>query len=91
MDQRKDVLSGRTRIRGLDDPERGNNDGIETVEDLGKLPEYSRGMMKVLVSDGASEIEGLEYRRISGLKLGETKLGCKVSSLTFSPWSGWGL
>lgn len=46
---------------------------------MGKMPDYHRGVMKLTMSDGANEVMGIEYKRINGLKLGETKLGCKVT------------
>ena len=74
MQMRKDVFEGRTRIRRIDD------DGAEQEEDLddGKLPVYPRGMLKLELSDGRRRIRAMEYRRLDGLRLGDTPLGCKV-------------
>lgn len=52
-------------------------EGEEEIEP-GKLPEYPRSMLKMEVSDGRVIVKAIEYKRIPGLKLGDTKLGCKV-------------
>lgn len=49
--------------------------------DIGKLPVYPRGMLKLEITDGARVMKGMEYKRLDDLKLGDTRLGSKVSSL----------
>lgn len=71
-EQRREVLSGATRIRGIDDDE-------DDIDDS-KLPAYPRSMLGFEVSDGRSTIRAFEYRRLPELQLGETRLGLKVSS-----------
>ena len=73
LEQRRDVLSGKTRIRGMDEGE----DEEELVP--GKIPEYPRGMLKLELGDGRVKVRAIEYHRLGELKLGETALGCKVS------------
>ncbi|EIW68272.1 hypothetical protein TREMEDRAFT_63442 [Tremella mesenterica DSM 1558] len=71
LEQRRDVLDGKTRIRRMDEEEE------EEGED-GRLPVYPRGMLKLELSDGRGVMKGLEYRRLGGLVLGETALGSKL-------------
>lgn len=70
-EQRREVLSGATRIRGIDDDD-------EDVIDDSKLPAYPRSMLSFEVSDGRGTIRAIEYRRLPELVLGETRLGLKV-------------
>ncbi|EJU04925.1 DUF1767-domain-containing protein [Dacryopinax primogenitus] len=44
----------------------------------GEFPRYPRGMLSLELSDGYNVIKAIEYRRLDGLKLGETPLGYKV-------------
>ena len=55
-------------------------DEDEEEEDFepGKLPEYPRAMLRFELSDGRSVMKGIEYKRLNGVKLGETALGTKV-------------
>ena len=78
VNQRKDVLEGRTRIRRIDDP-----DGDDEVDE-DNMPVYPRSMLRLELSDGRNKIKAMEYRRLDGLKLGETPLGCKVSFMVES-------
>lgn len=71
LDERRDVLSGATRIRRMDEEE-------DEVEE-GKLPPYVRSMLSLEVSDGRTAMRAIEYRRVEGLVLAETPLGTKVS------------
>lgn len=73
LEQRREVFSGATRIRGIDDDD---DDEI----DESKLPAYPRGMLSLGISDGRNALRAIEYRRLDGLELGETRLGIKVSS-----------
>jgi RecQ-mediated genome instability protein 1 len=41
------------------------------------LPEYPRGVLKLILSDGHTEIQAVEYKRLP-FKLGKTKIGLKV-------------
>ena len=75
-EQRKDILSGQTLIRRMDDEE---EDGSEEEEKGQKLPAYPRGMLKLELGSGdGSVIKAVEYRRLDGIKLGETGLGAKL-------------
>ncbi|BEJ16523.1 hypothetical protein CspHIS471_0511280 [Cutaneotrichosporon sp. HIS471] len=69
LEERRDVLSGATRIRRMDDDE-------EVKE--GKVPPYQRSMLSLEVSDGRTVIRAIEYRRIEGLTLADTPLGTKL-------------
>ncbi|GMK55003.1 hypothetical protein CspeluHIS016_0200590 [Cutaneotrichosporon spelunceum] len=69
MEERRDVLSGATRIRRMDDDE-------EVKE--GKVPPYPRSMLALEVSDGRTVVRAIEYRRVEGLKLADTPLGTKL-------------
>lgn len=60
-------------------------EGEEGDFEPGKLPEYPRSMLKLELSDGRGVVKGIEYKRIPGLKLGDTKLGCKVSYRGLGP------
>lgn len=77
-EQRKDILSGQTLIRRMDDEV---EDNAEEEMHKGKLPVYSRGMLKLELSAGDGRvIKAIEYRRIGELRLGETSLGAKLLS-----------
>ncbi|OXG78847.1 RecQ-mediated genome instability protein 1 [Cryptococcus neoformans var. grubii Br795] len=71
MEQRSEVLSGRTRIRGLDDDE-------ENEVEEGKVPPYPRGMLRLELGDGRRIVRAMEYKRINDFVLGQTSLGSKV-------------
>lgn len=74
-EQRKDILSGQTLIRRMDDEVEDDEEEVHK----GKLPVYPRGMLKLELSAGDGRvIKALEYRRISELRLGETSLGSKL-------------
>ncbi|ORX38447.1 hypothetical protein BD324DRAFT_620897 [Kockovaella imperatae] len=72
VNMRRVVIEGRTRIRRIDDPADG-----EEVDDA-NMPVYPRGMLRFELSDGRSKVRAIEYKRLNGLKLGETPLGCKL-------------
>lgn len=75
-EQRKDILSGQTRIRRMDDE---SEDDEDDEASKGKLPAYPRGMLKFELSVGDGRvIKAVEYRRMEGIKLGETGLGAKL-------------
>ncbi len=76
MEERREMLSGATRIRRMDDD--------EEIEE-GKVPPYQRSMLSLQVSDGHMLIRAIEYRRIEGLTLADTPLGTKVSLNTHRP------
>lgn len=72
MEQRSEVLSGRTQIRGLDDDE-------ENEVEEGKVPPYPRGMLRLELGDGRRIVRAMEYKRINDFVLGQTSLGSKAS------------
>ena len=41
------------------------------------LPEYPRGVLKLILTDGHTEIQAVEYKRLP-FKLGKSKIGLKV-------------
>ena len=47
-------------------------------EDAGPIPKYPRSMLKLQLSDGTVTMPAIEFKRIPGLELGVTPLGCKV-------------
>lgn len=73
LEERRDIISGATRIRRMDDEEENEDD----LKD-GKVPPYARSMLSLEVSDGRTAMRAIEYRRIDQLKLAETPLGTKV-------------
>ena len=86
MGHRKEALSGVGRIRRIRehvDPDQGNNvTGDQPDEEDNEpddVPPYPRSMLMLDVSDGFRVMRAMEYKRIDGLKLGETALGCKAS------------
>ena len=53
---------------------------IEDGDDQeGSVPKYPRSMLRFQLSDGATVLEAIEYRRIPEFELGVTPLGYKVS------------
>lgn len=75
-EQRKDILSGQTLIRRMEDEV---EDEGEQEANQGKLPVYPRGMLRMELSLGHGRtIKAIEYRRIGDIKLGETSLGAKM-------------
>jgi hypothetical protein len=50
----------------------------DAEEDEGPVPKYSRGMLRLELSDGLTTVEAVEYRSIPQLELGVTPLGYKV-------------
>lgn len=76
LDQRRDVITGATRIRRLGDED--DQDGEAGVAD-GVPPPYPRSMLAMDVSDGRTAMRAFEYRRIPKLVLSETPMGTKVS------------
>ncbi|KAI8980179.1 DUF1767-domain-containing protein [Trametes punicea] len=43
------------------------------------MPKYPRSMLKFQLSDGASLLPAIEFKRLPDIELGETPLGCKVN------------
>ncbi|WVQ71974.1 hypothetical protein IAR50_001517 [Cryptococcus sp. DSM 104548] len=80
MEQRSEVLSGRTRIRGLGDAEQDANgeEGEEEELEEGRVPPYPRSMLKLEVGDGRKVIKAIEIKRIPDFVLGQTNLGSKI-------------
>ena len=59
--------------------EEGENENENQVdEDVGPIPKYPRSMLKLQLSDGTVTVPAIEFKRIPGLELGVTPLGCKV-------------
>jgi RecQ-mediated genome instability protein 1 len=77
LEQRKEVISGATRIRRMEDEEQDEGEDVGDGEQ-DKMPQYPRGMLKLQLSDGNRIINAIEYKRLPGLKLGETCLGAKL-------------
>ena len=48
------------------------------TDDEGPLPRYSRGMLKLHLSDGTTVLPAMEYRSLPDLTLEDTRLGYKV-------------
>jgi len=82
LEQRRDIISGATRIRRLEDEE---EDATQAAKEKGPPP-YARSMLSLLVSDGRTALRAIEYRRIPELTLGVTPLGTKVSPAAISAW-----
>jgi len=64
----------------------------DSAVEEGKIPNYTRGMLKMQVGDGRRSIKAMEYKKIEDLVLGNTMLGCKVGcivlfGLTVRYWS----
>lgn len=55
-------------------------EGDVEVEGEGPIPAYTRSMLRMDLSDGTIILKSMEYRPLKDLTLGETPLGCKVSS-----------
>ncbi|KAF8896422.1 hypothetical protein BD779DRAFT_1608647 [Infundibulicybe gibba] len=70
-----------TRIARMERMSNGateEGDGDEEVEGEGPIPKYSRGMLRLELSDGTTTLKAIEYRSIPELTLGITPLGYKV-------------
>ncbi|KAI0065318.1 hypothetical protein BV25DRAFT_1799030 [Artomyces pyxidatus] len=67
-----------TRIDREDLAGLAENDG---GEDDGPIPRFPRSMLRFQLSDGATIMNAIEYRRLPTLELGETPLGYKVCCL----------
>lgn len=52
--------------------------GVEDEEESEPIPKYPRSTLSLEISDGSTVIKAMEYKRLSGLELGVTPLGCKV-------------
>ncbi|KAH8826683.1 hypothetical protein DL96DRAFT_1465939 [Flagelloscypha sp. PMI_526] len=55
----------------------GEEDGDVEVDE-GPVPKYQRGMLAFQLTDGALNLEAIEYRPLQDFRLGETKLGLKL-------------
>lgn len=53
-----------------------NQDQVD--EDAGPIPKYPRSMLKLQLSDGTVTLPAIEFKKVPGLELGVTPLGCKV-------------
>lgn len=58
--------------------ENENENGNQVDEDVGPIPKYPRSMLKLQLSDGTVTVPAIEFKKIPGLELGVTPLGCKV-------------
>jgi len=58
--------------------ENENENDNQVDEDVGPIPKYPRSMLKLQLSDGTVTVPAIEFKRIPGLELGVTPLGCKV-------------
>jgi len=58
--------------------EEENENQNQADEDVGPIPKYPRSMLKLQLSDGTITVPAIEFKRIPGLELGVTPLGCKV-------------
>jgi len=58
--------------------ENENENENQVDEDVGPIPKYPRSMLKLQLSDGTVTVPAIEFKRIPGLELGVTPLGCKV-------------
>jgi RecQ-mediated genome instability protein 1 len=68
-------------VVSLDPDDVGEGGGGREDEDEGPLQRYPRGMLRLVLSDGSTRIQAIEYRSIPQLELGVTPLGYKVRSL----------
>ncbi|KAH9917823.1 uncharacterized protein B0H18DRAFT_938171 [Fomitopsis serialis] len=53
--------------------------GEEDDEDEGPIPSYPRSMLRFELTDGSITLPAVEHRRLPDFKLGESRLGLKVS------------
>jgi RecQ-mediated genome instability protein 1 len=75
-EQRKDIINGTTLIRRMDDE---MDDEDEEAIKEGKMPVYPRGMLKFELTMGDGRVvDAIEYKKVSGIILGETSLGAKL-------------
>lgn len=51
----------------------------QAEEEDATMPKYPRSMLSMSLSDGTVTMKAIEFKKIPGLVLGETPLGCKVS------------
>ena len=70
-------MTGLTKEKDLEE------EGADEAQNLGEdedatMPSYPRSMLCIHISDGTVTIKAMEAKRIDGLVLGETPLGCKV-------------
>ena len=66
-------------LAGLARQNEEENEGQNQAdEDVGPIPKYPRSMLKLRLSDGSITVPAMEFKRVPGLELGVTPLGCKV-------------
>ena len=86
--ERAGGIAANSRIARIDDdgedearPQQTQNllprDGEEERK---KAPKFPRAMLSFILSDGERRARAIEYRRIPGISLEDTELGCKVRS-----------
>jgi RecQ-mediated genome instability protein 1 len=66
------------RMRDGEGNVEGDEDGDVEIEGEGPMPKYPRGQLHFRLSDGLTNFEATEYRRLPELVLGNTPLGFKV-------------
>lgn len=72
----------RADLAGLaEQNDEGGGEGGEEQEEAGRVPKYPRSMLKFELSDGATTLHAIEYRRIPDFELGTTPLGYKVRAI----------
>ncbi|KAG8970578.1 hypothetical protein FRC03_006707 [Tulasnella sp. 419] len=52
--------------------------GVEDEEENAPIPKYPRSTLRFVLSDGSISMRAMEYKRLPGLQLGETPMGCKL-------------
>ncbi|KAG8947655.1 hypothetical protein FRC04_010589 [Tulasnella sp. 424] len=52
--------------------------GVEDEEESEPIPKYPRSTLSFELSDGSTVIRAMEYKKMPGLELGVTPLGCKL-------------
>ncbi|KAG8865187.1 hypothetical protein FRB96_000077 [Tulasnella sp. 330] len=52
--------------------------GVEDEEESQPIPNYPRATLRMDLSDGSTILPAMEYKRLPGLQLGITPLGCKI-------------
>lgn len=67
------------RIEHADLAGLAGGDDDQDEENGTNVPKYPRSMLRFQLSDGATTLQAIEYRRLPQLELGETPLGFKVT------------
>jgi RecQ-mediated genome instability protein 1 len=75
LNQTRLAREERMKAGDVDD---GEGEGDIEVEGEGPMPRYSRGMLKLQLTDGTTVLPAIEYRLLPNLSLENTPLGYKV-------------